>query len=146
MQKVISKFTKKKRGLISGQIARYNVGYSYHLSLHSRDSNILKDYKKKFLGIGVIYEYNNKPDCRIAVNKKSDLLYLINNIFDIYPLITKNQTIRYNLLKNGIINEIIEFKTLEEYQEYKAKSLLSITEYVNSQKSNNLLKNLSIDN
>jgi hypothetical protein len=115
------------------------------LSLHSRDSNILKDINKK-LGIGVIYEYNNKPDCRIAVNKKSDLLYLINNIFDKYPLITKNQIIRYNLLKNGIINEITGFKTLEEYQEYKNKSLLSITEYVNSQKSNNLLKNLSIDN
>jgi hypothetical protein len=61
-------------------------------------------------------------------------------------LITKNQTIRYNLLKNGIINEITEFKTLEKYQEYKAKSLLFMTEYVNTQKSNNLLKNLSVDN
>jgi len=88
----------KKRVLTSGQIARYNVGYSYHLSLHNRDLNILKDIKEK-LGIGILYEYKNKPDCRLAVNKKSDLLYLINNIFDKYTLITKNQLIRYNLLK-----------------------------------------------
>jgi LAGLIDADG endonuclease len=121
------------------------VGYSYHLSLHNRDSNILRDIQEK-LGIGIIYEYKNKPDCRLAVNKKSDLLYLINNIFNKYPLITKNQFIRYHLLKNGIINEITEFNTLKEYQEYKAKSLLSITNEVNSQKSDNLFKNLSIDN
>jgi LAGLIDADG endonuclease len=135
----------KKRVLASGEIVRYNVGYSYHLSLHNRDSNILRDIQEK-LGIGIIYEYKNKPDCRLAVNKKSDLLYLINNIFNKYPLITKNQFIRYHLLKNGIINEITEFKTLKEYQEYKAKNLLSITNEVNSQKSDNLFKNLSIDN
>jgi len=133
----------KKRVLSSGLISKYNVGYGYHLSLHNRDSNILKDIQNK-LGIGVIYEYYNKPDCRLAVNKKSDLLYLINNIFDKYPLITKNQIIRYHLLKNGIINEVTEFKTLEEYQEYKTNSLLSITELLNS--SIDEFKNLNIDN
>lgn len=101
----------KKRVLTSGKIARYNVGFSFHLSL----------------------------------NKKSDLLYLIDNIFEKYPLITKNQSIRYYLLKNWIINDITEFKTLEEYQEYKTNSLLSITEDVKIQ-SDNLYKNLSIDN
>jgi len=135
----------KKRVLTSGEIVRYNVGYSYHLSLHNRDSNLLRDIQEK-LGLGVIYEYKNKPDCRLAVNKKSDLLYLINNIFNKYPLITKSQSIRYHLLKNGIINEITEFKTLKEYQEYKAKSLLSITDQINSQISDNLFNNLSIDN
>lgn len=133
----------KKRVLSSGLISKYNVGYGYHLSLHNKDSNILKDIQSK-LGIGVIYEYINKPDCRIAVNKKWDLIYLIENIFDKYPLITKNQTIRYHLLKNRIINEVTEFKTLEEYQEYKTKSLLSITEFVNSKSDD--FKNLNIDN
>jgi len=42
MQKVIFKLLLKKRVLISGDITRYNVGYSYHLSLHNRDSSILK--------------------------------------------------------------------------------------------------------
>ena len=84
----------KKRILSSGKIARYNIGYSYHLSLHERDSNLLKDIQEK-LGVGVIYKYKNKPDCRLAVNKKSHLLYLIDNIFDKYPLVTKNQSIRY---------------------------------------------------
>jgi len=134
----------KKRVLISGQIARYNVGYSYHLSLHNRDLNILKDIKEK-LGIGILYEYKNKPDCRLAVNKKSDLLYLINNIFDKYTLITKNQLIRYNLLKNGIINNITEFKTLKEYQDYKTNSLSSIIDQVNLLNDNEL-KNFCIDN
>nr|YP_010183904.1 hypothetical protein LI393_mgp05 [Coccidioides immitis]QVG62027.1 hypothetical protein [Coccidioides immitis] len=134
----------KKRVLTTGEIVRYNVGYSYHLSLHNRDSNVLKDIQKH-LGIGVIYEYNNKPDCRIAVNKKSDLLYIIENIFDKYPLITKNQTIRYHLLRNGIINNITEFKNLEEYEKYKAKSLLFITENINA-KNVKLYKDLNIDN
>lgn len=134
----------KKRVLTSGEISRYNVGYSYHLSLHNRDSSILKDIQEK-LGVGVIYEYKNKPDCRLAVNKKSDLLYLIYNIFDKYPLITKNQSIRYHLLKNGIINDIVEFKTLKEYQYFKNNSLSSIINQVNSW-NNNRLKNFCIDN
>jgi hypothetical protein len=61
--------------LSSGVVTRYNVGYSYHLSLHNRDSSIIKDIQNKLGGIGVIYEYKNKPDCRLAINKKSDLLY-----------------------------------------------------------------------
>jgi LAGLIDADG endonuclease len=135
----------KKRVLTSGKTARYNVGYGYHLSLHKRDSELLKDIKQK-LGKGVIYEYKNKPNCRLAVNKKSDLRYLIDNIFDKYPLVTKNQIIRYNLLKNGIINEITEFNSLEEYQEYKSKYLLSITSQINSQEKVNLFQNSNIDN
>lgn len=131
----------KKRVLTSSKIARYNVGYSFHLSLHNRDSSIIKDIKNK-LGVGVIYEYKNKPDCRLAVNKKSDLLYLIDNIFDKYPLITKNQSIRYYLLKNGIINNIVEFKTLEEYENYKTNILSSINDKIDLQNN----KNISIDN
>jgi hypothetical protein len=130
--------------LISGKVARYNVGYSYHLSLHNRDLNILKDIKEK-LGIGVIYEYKNKLDCRLAVNKRSDLLYLINNIFDKYPLVTNNQFIRYHLLKNGITNNIVEFKTLKEYQDYKTSSLSAIINQVNSRNVNKL-ENFCIDN
>jgi len=134
----------KKRVRSSGEIARYNVGYSFHLSLHDRDSSIINDIQKK-LGVGLIYKYRNRHDCRLAVNKKSDILYLIDNIFDKYSLVTKNQLIRYNLLKNGIINDIVEFKTLKEYQDYKTNSLSSITDQVN-RGNDNKYNNISIDN
>lgn len=134
----------KKRILSSGEIARYNVGYSYYLSLHNRDSGILKDIQEK-LRVGVIYEYKNKPNCRLAVNKKYDLLYLINNVFDKYPLVTKNQSIRYHLLKNSIINNIVEFKTLREYQDHKINSLSYFIDQANLQ-NNNKFENLNIDN
>jgi hypothetical protein len=96
------------------------------LSLHKRDVGILKNIKDKLNDIGVIYEYADKPDSRLAVNDKSGLLSLIN-VFDVYPLITKNQLIRYLLLKDGLINNIKEFKTLELYNQYKTERLLSIS-------------------
>jgi hypothetical protein len=135
----------KKRVLTSGKIARYNVGYSYHLSLHNRDLDLIKDIKNK-LGIGVIYEYKNKLDARLAVNKKLDLLYLIENIFDKYPLVTNNQLIRYFLLRNGILNNITEFKTLEEYNTYKSEFLKSRFNMVNSRDISLFLNNSNIDN
>jgi hypothetical protein len=75
--------------------------------------------------IGVIYEYKNKPDCRLAVSDKKGLLYLFNTVFDVFPLLANNQSIRYNLLKNGIINEVKKFKTLEEFNNYKSEYLAS---------------------
>jgi hypothetical protein len=132
----------KKRVLTSGKLARYNIGYGFHLSLHKRDIDILKDIKSK-LDKGVIYEYKDKPDSRLAVNKKSELVYLIENIFDKYSLVTRNQLIRYQLLRYGIVNNITEFKSLEEYQEYKSKSLLSIANLIESQK---VKTSINIDN
>ena len=112
----------KKRVLSSGIISKYNVGLGFHLSLHNRDIDILKDIKNKLNDIGTIYEYKDKPDSRLAVNDKSGLLYLIN-IFDLYPLLTKNQLIRYRLLRECLINDVKEFKTIEEYNDYKTKCL-----------------------
>lgn len=37
----------KKRILKFGEISKYNVGHSYHLSLHSRDALLIKTIKKK---------------------------------------------------------------------------------------------------
>ena len=70
----------------------------------------------------------NKPDSRLAVNDKAGLLSIIHNVFDVFPLVTKNQLIRYLLLKDGLVNNVKEFKTLEEYNHYKTKTerLLSI--------------------
>lgn len=68
----------------------------------------------------------NKPDSRLAVNDKAGLLSIIHNVFDVFPLVTKNQLIRYLLLKDGLVNNVKEFKTLEEYNHYKTERLLSI--------------------
>jgi LAGLIDADG endonuclease len=129
----------KKRILKSGEIIRYNVGYAYHLSLHKRDTNILKYIRNKLSNIGTIYEYLDKSDSRLAINDISGLLYLMNNVFDIYPLIVESQLTRYLLLRSGLINEVKEFETLEQYNQYKTKCLLSISEQI---KSNNNIKKL----
>lgn len=134
----------KKRLLKSGEISKVNVGYSYHLSMHNRDIEMIKDIQSKLNGIGSIYEYTNKPDSRLAVNDKQGLLYLIENIFEPNPLVTKNQLIRYQLLKDGLINQINEFKTLDEYLNYKSKRLLYITNEIESK--NNIFTESDFNN
>lgn len=65
------------------------------MSLHKRDIEIIKNIKYKLNNVGTIYEYVNKPDSRLAVNDKAGLLSLIHNVFDVFPLVTENQLIRY---------------------------------------------------
>jgi hypothetical protein len=113
----------KKRVTIKGEISKYNVGYGYHLSLHKRDCKLLMEIRKILNGVGVLYEYKDKLDSRLAVNDIKGLLYLINNIFHLYPLKTKNQLIRFFLLKDALINKVKEFKTLEEFHDYKTLRL-----------------------
>jgi hypothetical protein len=36
----------KKRVLKSGEISKYNVGYSFTIALYSRDSELINDIKK----------------------------------------------------------------------------------------------------
>lgn len=115
----------KKRVLKSGEISHFGVGHSYHLSLHSRDAALIKDIQQRLGNVGVIYEYQNKPDCRLAVGDKKGLLYLVDTVFDLYPLLANNQSMRYNLLKNGLINEVKKFKTLDEFNKYKSEFLAS---------------------
>jgi hypothetical protein len=57
-------------------------------------------------------------------------LYLFNIALDVYPLLANNQLMRYNLLKNCIINEVKKFKTLEEFNKYKSEYLASIEKQV----------------
>lgn len=113
----------KKRVLKSGEVSKYNVGLGFHLSLHSRDIDILIDIKKKLNDMGVIYKYKDRLEARLAVNDRSSLLYLIN-IFDLYPFLTNHQLLRYRLLREVLINEVKEFKKIQEYNDYKTKCLL----------------------
>lgn len=137
----------KKRILKSGEISKYNVGYAYHLSLHKRDINNLKNIKNKLSNIGTIYEYPDKLDSRLAINDIQGLFYLMNNVFDIYPLIVESQLTRYLLLKDGLINRVKEFETLEQYNQYKTKCLLSISKQIESkEKIEKSFDNLYLDN
>jgi len=99
--------------------------------LHYIDILLIKDIREKLNNIGTISEYLNKPDSRLAVNDKESLLYLIKNVFDVYPLLTSNQLVRYNLLKYELINNIKNFNTLEQYNNYKTNYLLSNTLQIN---------------
>jgi hypothetical protein len=131
----------KKRLLKSGKISKINVGYSYYLSMPKRDIQMIRDIQIELNGIGSIYEYPNKPDVRLVVNDKQGLLYLIENVFEPNSLLTKNQLIRYQLLKESLINE---FKTLGEYNNYKFKRLLYITKEIEDKKI--IFPELDIDN
>lgn len=130
----------KKRVLKSGDISKINVGYSYHLSLHKRDLDLLKYVQRELKGIGSIYIYADKSDVRLAINDKKSLLYLIHNVFDLCPLITKNQTIRYNLLRSGLKDEIKEFTNLESYNTYIRDSTTFITDKLNNICDENRIK------
>lgn len=99
--------------------------------MHYIDILLIKDIREKLNNIGTISEYLNKPDSRLAVNDKESLLYLIKNVFDVYPLLTSNQLVRYNLLKYELINNIKNFNTLEQYNNYKTNYLLSNTLQIN---------------
>ena len=90
---------RQKRVLKSGEISSYSVGCAYHLSLHSRDAALIRDIHQKLNNTGLIYEYKDKPDCRLAVGSIDGLLHLFNTVFDVYPLLANNQLMRYSLLK-----------------------------------------------
>lgn len=47
-------------------------------------------------------------------------------VFDSFPLVTIHQYTRYCLLKEYLLNDIKEFKTLEEFNEFKDKFLGNI--------------------
>lgn len=115
----------KKRVLKSGEISGYGVGCAYHLSLHSRDATLIKDIHQKLDNIGVIYEYQTKPDCRLAIGDRNGLLYLFKVAFDAYPLLANNQLMRYSLLKNSVVNEVKKFQTLDGFNKYKSEYLAS---------------------
>ena len=50
--------------------------------------------------------------------KLDDLKWLIENIFEISPLLTKHQRDRYNRLKYGVITKFNRVETKEEYEEF----------------------------
>ena len=121
----------KKRVLKSGEISKYNVGLGFHLSLHSRDLNIINTIHQNLNNQGTIYTFKDKPEVRIAINDRSGLESL-TRVLDSFSLITEYQLSRYLLLKEYLTKGIKEFKTLEEYNEFKDGLNLNIKATINN--------------
>jgi len=79
-------------------------------------------------GVGTLYDHKDGTEVRLAVNDRESLLWLVENVFDIYPLLTDYQVKRYNLLKFGLLNSIKRFETIEEYNKF------ALAEYVQENK------------
>lgn len=83
----------KTRYLRSRLIFKVNIGSFFHLSLYTRDKVIIEILYELLNKKGTIYEYDNKPDVRLAINDKKGLLYLFY-VFDSYMLFTKHAAAR----------------------------------------------------
>ena len=75
--------TKVKRVNKEGIISHYTLQYSFHLSLHIRDKELIQDIKKMLDNIGIIYEYPNRNEVHYSIAKRQELIWIINNIFKI---------------------------------------------------------------
>jgi LAGLIDADG endonuclease len=105
---------KNKKGIITS----LGLKYSFHLSLHLRDINLIKLIHEKLEKRGTIYIYNNekRQEVHLAITKIIDLKWLIDNIFEKYTLVTKHQILRYEKLKLGIINNIKNLNDLNQFE------------------------------
>jgi len=57
----------------------------------------------------------------LAIWKKDEIRWLIENIFDVYSLITDHQKDRYAKLRYGFLKNITLFHNLQELEEFKKK-------------------------
>lgn len=123
--------TKFKRINKNGIVTSIGLKYSFHIGLHLRDKDLLELIQYKLNNIGKIYEYVNKEEAHLAVFKIEELKWLIENIFSKYPLLSpwprpwtrigagaraKNQRLRYEQMKIGIINNYKRLNNLEDFQ------------------------------
>lgn len=77
---------------------------------------MLKSIQNILNGMGHIYEYPSKEEARFSVTKLSDLKYLVENVFDVSPLITNHQASRYAKFRYGILNNIKRVETLDDFK------------------------------
>jgi len=107
--------TKVNRINKNGEITSIGLKYSFHIGLHERDKLLLEFIQSKLQNKGKIYEYSNKKESHLAIFKKSDLNWLIENIFNNNTLLTKGQLIRYEQLKIGVRNDLTRLDLAENF-------------------------------
>jgi hypothetical protein len=113
--------------------SKTRLGYSINISLSQIDLELLEDIKKILNDFGTIYIYPKRKEARLAIFKKDEIKWLIDNVFDMYPLITDHQKNRYAKLREGIINNITFFNNLQELEEFKNKKNLITKDLPNKQ-------------
>jgi len=101
-----------------------NISYAFHLSLHIKELPLLEYLIKELSLPGKLYIYPHRNEVRLAITKQEDIKYLISNIFIHYPLINKKQRLRYLKLKEGILNNIRYFPSLDEFNKFQIKEYL----------------------
>jgi hypothetical protein len=81
---------------------------------------LIEEFQTQFNKIGHIYIYPDKEECRWAVTKKSELIYLMETAFNLknVNLITLHQRERLARLKYGLLNNLNRVETLEEYNKF----------------------------
>jgi hypothetical protein len=90
--------------------------------LSIKDKEIINDIHFKLNSIGKKYEYSNRQEVHLAITKLKDLKWLIVNIFNHFPLLTKHQRERFSRLKYGVENSINRVNNFQEYTEYIDKT------------------------
>lgn len=133
----------KKRLLKSGEVSKYNIGLGFHISLHLRDLSLIKTIHSK-LNVGIISVNEKKNDARLAVNDKAGILEICK-FFENYTLLTSHQLTRFLLLKEFLIRDVKEFKSLDLYNKYKEELELSIMNNINIPDIKTLLNDEYID-
>ena len=78
---------------------------------------------------GKIYTYPKRKEAVLAFTKSIDIQFLIEYVFDKYPLVTLNQRQIYNLLRTVILKKIKRFDSLGEYNKFKEENLVA-TKYL----------------
>lgn len=122
----------KKRVNKNGEITHYGVGYHFHLGLSVRDLTLLKFIMSILGDIGKIYLYPEKEEAHYAISRVAEILWLVEAILQLNPLLTMNQASRYNQLQNGLLSGISRFNTLIEFLNYFAAYVIITQPSINN--------------
>lgn len=109
-----------------GTVTKIKISYSINISLSDLDLEMLEGIQKVLGGLGKIYVYPDRKEARLAIWKKEEVKWLIENLFDLYPLVTEHQKERYARLRYGMLNNITLFHENVELLEFKKTSFVHI--------------------
>lgn len=115
-----------------GNITHYTLQYSIHLSLQIRDKELLEFIKKMLNNKGIIYNYEKRKETHLSIARNEDLIWLIDNIFSKYPLLTVYQSTRLEQIKFGINNQLKRINKLEDFNNYIVKDIIPNISYYSS--------------
>ena len=105
----------KKDGSLSEY---YNIGYGIHISLSIKDLGLIQEIQNTLNGVGHIYTYPDREEARLSITKTKELVWMIENIFDLSSLVSLRQRDRYLRFRHGVLNKFNRVESLEEYNNF----------------------------